>query len=193
MTRIQSLAVAVASVVSLVAASQACVAQSATSPGQNRDLAIEVTPAPKPSKRPQQGRVPVQVSLMSIGASTINIGQPVRFQVSSNKASFGHVYIANASGQVYLLGENIRLRARAPLVVPKPSLTLRASAPAGDNTVVFVATRERLPGFAGGATTTTPRDIQVSGAELLGRLDQQLSAFDRDDWGMTKMSVRVLP
>lgn len=177
--------------VALVTASETVQAQAATAPRENRDLAVEV--APKPPKRPQKAEVPVQVSLMSIGASTLNVGAPVRFQVSSNRASFGHVYVANTSGQVTLLCENIRLRAGDPVAVPRPGLILRAAAPAGDNRIVFVATRQRFAGFAGGATTTTPRDIQVGARELSGRLDEKLADLRRDDWGMTTMSVRVLP
>lgn len=163
-------------------------AGSAIAQTQLKDLQIEsARPRPKPNSA-----TPVNVSLTPIGAALVSVGSPVRFRASSSHAGFGHLYITNKSGKVVLLMENVRLKARQPIELPKSGLVLRAMPPAGDNTVLFLATRDRLTGFAGGAMTTTPTDIQVSGDGLINELTAKLSSRPRERWGFTTATIRVV-
>jgi hypothetical protein len=132
------------------------------------------------------------VGLASIGPSILHIGQPIRFRAWSNHSGFGHVYLANTSGKVMLLAENLPLRANRPVVLPARGLTIRAVAPAGDNTLVFVATHDRFNGFAGGVSTSAPVDLQTSADGLVQNLKAKLSATPDDDWGFTTVVVRVI-
>lgn len=166
-------------------------AGSAVAQTQLKDLQIE-SAKPQPQRPKPSSATPVNVSLTPIGAALVSIGSPVRFRASSSHKGYGHLYITNKSGKVVLLMENVRLKARQPIEVPKGGLVLRAMPPAGDNTVLFLATRDRLTGFAGGATTTTPTDIQVSGDGLINELTAKLSSRPRERWGFTTATIRVV-
>jgi hypothetical protein len=167
-----------------------------------RDLQIEQTaPAHHPHyhHRPQAAFVrpadrarPTHVGLTPIGPSILRIGQPIRFRAWSNHAGFGQVYLATASGKVMLLAENLPLRANRPVALPARGLTLRAVAPAGDDSLIFVATRARFNGFAGGVSTSAPIDLQTSAGGLIQDLKSRLSATPDDDWGFTTVVVRVV-
>jgi hypothetical protein len=79
--------------------------------------------------------------------------------------------------------------------LPSPTFSdssIRATPPAGDNAVVFVATRDRFAGFAGGVTTTTPTDIQVSAYDLHAQLQARLALLPRARWGITSITARVV-
>jgi len=157
-----------------------------------RDLVPEVAKPSRPKPKPPEAPVPVHASLMPIGPSMIRIGDPIRFQIRSNRSGFGHVYIVNSSGKTVLLVENLPLKAERSIEVPKAGLRIRASAPTGDNEVVFLATRDRFAGFAGGGTTTTPTDIQTSGAGLAAQIETRLSMTARERWALTHVTVRVV-
>ncbi len=158
----------------------------------SKDLVPEIAKPSRPKPKPAEAQVPVHASLMPIGPSTIRIGSPIRFQIRSNRSGFGHVYIVNSSGKTVLLVENLPLKAERAVEVPKAGLLIRASAPTGDNEVVFLATRDRFAGFAGGGTTTTPTDIQTSGAGLAAQLETRLAMTARDRWALTHVTVRVV-
>lgn len=159
---------------------------------RDKDLVPEIARPvkPKPSAA-AEAQVPVHASLLPVGPSMIRIGDPIRFRIRSNRSGFGHVYIVNSSGKTMLLAENLPLQANRLIEVPKAGLRLRASAPTGDNDVVFLATRDRFAGFAGGSTTSTPADIQTSGGGLAAQLETRLSATVRDRWALTHVTVRV--
>lgn len=169
------------------------IAASTGASAQTRDLTVEA-PAPTGAKpRPsRQPVLPVNVSLMPVGPSVVPVGSRIRLRIQSNNNGFGHLYVANASGKVVLLAENLPLRANRALDLPRGGMILRASPPTGDNVVHFLATRTRFPGFAGGTTTTTPLDIQVSSAALEPQLATRLSEAPRNQWGMTKVTIRVV-
>ncbi|MFL9827704.1 hypothetical protein [Rhodoplanes sp. SY1] len=154
-----------------------------------RDLSV-VSRGSKPASG--RGGRPVQVSLEPIGASVLRIGSPVRFRASSNQAGFGHLYMVGTSGRVVMVVENLPLGRRRTVELPKPGLLIRATAPAGDNSVLFAASRDRLAGFAGNGTTTTPAEIQTGANGLLGELTARLSKLPRGSWGLTTVNIKVV-
>jgi len=160
---------------------------------ETKDLQVEVAPH-KPWRRPPPPEYlgPVQVSLMPIGPSTLSIGQPLRFRMVSLAESFGHLYVLSASGRSQLWMENVRLHAGAPIIYPRPGLIVRASPPAGDEVVIFAATRSRIAGFlGGGGSSLTPYDLQYTHEALRAALQSQLNALPRDDWAIAEVSIRV--
>jgi hypothetical protein len=166
---------------------------------QSRDLQFETAPVvhhaprtdrPRPVAAPEIAG-PVHVGLVPIGPSVLRIGSLIRFKAWSNRTGFGHAYLATASGKVILVAENLPIRANRRIILPRPGLALRAVAPAGDDTLIFVSTRQRFAGFAGGAATNSPIDIQLTAEGLVSELKSRLSGAPSDDWGFTTVVVRV--
>ncbi len=159
---------------------------------QTRDLTIEATRpgANRPRPAPAQ-TLPVNVSLTPVGPSVLPIGSRLRLRVQSNNNGFGHLYIANASGKVVMLTENLPLRANRAVLLPRAGLVLRATPQTGDNVVYFLATRSRFPGFAGGGFSATPLDIQINAAQFEAQIATRLSDTPRNRWGSTKQTIRV--
>jgi hypothetical protein len=154
----------------------------------------DITPELPGSDWPWQGEVgnaPVSVSLLPIGPSVLALGDLIRLQATTNQDGFGHFYISNTSGKITLLAENLPMRANRAVELPRRDLLLRAAPPAGDNTVLFVATRDRLPGFGGGSTVVTPGDIQVTESGLVDRLTARLKDMPRTRWGYTTLVVSI--
>lgn len=158
-----------------------------------KDLNAEFKPSkPKPNPQPEaEPSSPVMVGLSPVGSSVLKMGSVIRFRVSSNHTGYGHLYITNASGNVVLIAENLRIKGGRPIDLPRDGVVLRAAPPIGDNDVLFLATRDRFSGFAGGKTTTTPTDLQVSGEGFLATLKSSLAEIPRDRWGYTDVIVRV--
>jgi hypothetical protein len=105
---------------------------------------------------------------------------------------FGHLYVFSASGRSQLWMENVRLHAGVPVYFPRPGQLIRATPPAGDEVVMFVATRSRIPGFLGGGSTSmTPIDLQYTHDGLRNALEAQLNSVSRDDWAVAEVTIRV--
>lgn len=161
-----------------------------------RDLTV-VTKPERPRPRPEAGgggsgvSGPVTVSLVPSGSPVIRIGDPIRFKVVSTHAGFGHVYAMSASGRVQLWAENLRLQAGVPVDLPRRGLAIVAAPPAGDETVLFVATRKRFQGFLGGSTTANPAELQITRDSLLPTLQGKLGVFPREHWGFAQLVIRV--
>lgn len=165
-----------------------------------RDLTV-VTRPERPGPRPEAGggsggggsgvSGPVTVSLVPSGSPVIRIGDPIRFKVVSTHAGFGHVYVMSASGRVQLWAENLRLQAGVPVDLPRRGLAIVAAPPAGDETVLFVATRKRFQGFLGGSTTANPAELQITRDSLLPTLQDKLGVFPREHWGFAQLVIRV--
>ncbi|MCW1841037.1 DUF4384 domain-containing protein [Prosthecomicrobium hirschii] len=161
-----------------------------------RDLTV-VTKPERPRPRPEAGgggsgvSGPVTVSLVPSGSPVIRIGDPIRFKVVSTHAGFGHVYVMSASGRVQLWAENLRLQAGVPVDLPRRGLAIVAAPPAGDETVLFVATRKRFQGFLGGSTTANPAELQITRDSLLPTLQGKLGVFPREHWGFAQLVIRV--
>ena len=156
-----------------------------------RDLDVETARPPRRRPRPApQPQRPVQVSLMPVGPSTIAIGQPIRFRMVSLSDGFGHLYVLSASGRTQVWLENARVRAGQPLRYPLQGKIVRASPPAGDEKLIFVATRGPIEGFTGRGTNV-PFDLQYMHESLRASLQQKLGLLPRDDWGFAEIGIRV--
>ena len=158
---------------------------------QQKDLNVEVAPShQRPTRlRPHVFR-PMQVSLQTIGSPVISIGQPLRFRMVSLSDGYGQLYVLSASGRTQLWLENVRLRAGLPITYPRPGLIVRAAPPAGDETLLFIATRAPLEGFVGG-TSGTPFDLQYTHDGLRAAVQQKLDAMPRSEWAIGELNVRV--
>jgi len=163
---------------------------------QGKDLQIEAAPPHwRPGRRPHRPAPvrPVEVSLTPVGSSTISIGQPLQFKVVSLAESYGHLYVFSASGRTQLWMENVRLHAGVRYIYPTRGQIIRAAPPAGDDTVLFVATRYRIAGFLGGArTSTTPFDLQYTHEGMKAALQSQLDALSRNDWAIAETTIRII-
>lgn len=169
--------------------SEARAQQAETSPA--RDLTVEAAkPVQRHPAKPHAGR-PMQASVMPIGPSTIAIGSPLRFKMAALANGYGHLYVLSASGRTQLWLENLRLRAGAPITYPSRGQIVRASAPAGDETILFVASRNPIDGFAGKGATTTPLDLQLTHEALRTAIEQKFSAIPRGDWAFAEIKIRV--
>ena len=166
---------------------------------QPKDLQVEEAPVHHPHHHPRPHPAPpppetgpVQVSLTPVGPSTLSIGEPIRFKMVSLANSYGHLYVFSASGRSQLWMENVRLYAGVPLYYPRPGQIVRAAPPAGDEIVMFVATRARIPGFLGGGSTSmTPVDLQYTHDAARDALQTQLNSVSRDDWAVAEVTIRV--
>ena len=164
---------------------------------QTKDLQVEQAPPHpypyhhhRPAPAPYSG--PVQASLMPIGSSTLAIGQPIRFKMVSLGDGYGNLYVLSASGRSQLWMENVRVHAGVPISFPRPGQIVRASPPAGDEVVLFVATRSRIEGFlGGGSTSNTPFDLQYTHDAFRSALQAQLDALPHEDWAVAELNIRV--
>jgi hypothetical protein len=156
-----------------------------------KDLQVEVNPSTSAAGVAETSG-PVQVSLMTVGPSVIEVGTPILLEAGSNRNGFGSLYIVGASGKVTMLAENVPVVGGKLVQFPESSLILRAAPPAGDDQVLFLVTRDRFDGFAGGKTTSTPVDVQVTGEGLNDELSGRLGDTPRDRWAFTTINVRVV-
>lgn len=157
----------------------------------NKDLTVESVPPGHRHKPRRHAARPVQVSLTPIGPSTIAVGEPLRFKMVSLTNGFGHLYVLSASGRTQLWLENVRLRAGQPIIYPRAGAIVRAAAPAGDETMIFVASRKPIDGFAGSGATTTPLDLQFTHEGFRAAMQQKFGAASREDWAFAEVSIRV--
>lgn len=149
----------------------------------DRDLTVEVIA--KPVSRPSVSLVPSRPAVLAIG-------EPFSVRLASTKKGYGHLYVLSASGKVQLWFENLPMRAHRRFSYPTKGLALRATPPAGDETVMFVVTRHRFKGFAGRSTTRTPLALQFDHASFRSALDQKTALLKRRHWASGSIVVRVL-
>jgi hypothetical protein len=138
--------------------------------------------------RPAAG--PLNVSLIPT-ASVVAIGTPLAVRVMATRQAYGHLYLLSASGKTQLLMENVPLVANRPASFPTRDLVLRAAAPAGDETIIFVASRAPIEGFAGGGVTRTPMQLQQTHQGLRSALDHMLQRAGRADYALAETVIRV--
>src|SRR5262249_47406542 len=97
----------------------------------------------------------------------------------------------SASGKTQLLMENVPLAGNRAASFPPRNLVLRASAPAGDETVVFVASRTPIQGLAGSGITRTPLQLQHTHQGLRQALQRILQNGAREDYAFAEAVIRV--
>lgn len=111
--------------------------------------------------------------------------------MTSTTPGYGHLYVLDASGKTQVWLENVRLRANQPIFYPRRGMVVRAAPPAGDETIVFVASRRRIAGFGGHATTSTPFDLQLSHEGFRAGLEEKFHGVPRREWAFTEVQIRI--
>lgn len=155
-----------------------------------RDLTVEPErPAHRPVAHP--ARRQVQVSLMPVGPSTLVIGEPMRFRMVSLADGFGHLYVLSASGRTQLWLENIPLRAGEPLRYPLRGQIVRATAPTGEETLIFAASRQPIDGFTGHGATSTAVDLPLTHEALRAAIADRFAGMARGDRAFAEIRVHV--
>jgi hypothetical protein len=134
---------------------------------------------------------PIHLSLVPTMPSVLAIGQPIGFQLRSTADGFGHLYVLSASGKVQLWFENLPVRKMHSVSYPCSGLQVRAAPPAGDETVIFVVTRERFEGFAGRGTTCSPLALQHTHTDFCEALRRKTARIERTRWAAVSSVIRV--
>lgn len=135
---------------------------------------------------------PLAASIMPVGGAVIRIGDPVRFRAVSTRDGWGYVYAIGASGRVTAWGEAIRLTAGRPVTLPLGGKVARAVPPAGEETIVFVASTRRLNGFFGGRAVSAPQELPVTRWALISTLDAELRTLPGGTAARTQAQVRIV-
>lgn len=135
---------------------------------------------------------PLAASVMAVGGAVIRIGDPVRFKAVSTRDGWGYVYAIGASGRVTAWGEAIRLSAGRPVTLPLGGKVARAVAPAGEETLVFVASTQRLNGFFGGRAVSSPQELPVTRWALTSTLDAELRLLPPGTATRTETQIRIV-
>jgi len=155
-----------------------------------RDLTVELAkPGASAAHRP--GRRAVHVSVMPVGPSSIAIGTPLGLRMVSTADGFGDLYVLSASGRTQVWLENVPLRAGEPIAYPRRGLIVRAAPPAGDETVIFVASRDRIEGFAGPGPLTAPLELEYTHESLRAAIQQRFRDIPRERWAFAEIQIRV--
>ena len=160
-------------------------------PHQTGGRDLVVTGAGPEHKATRASRRPVQVSIMTIGPSSIAIGSLLGFRMVSTTDGFGSFYVLSASGRTQAWLENTRLHAGEPIVYPRRGLIVRAAPPAGDDTMIFVAARDRMEGLTGPGVLTGPLDLQYTHASLRHAIQQRYRDIPRERWAFAEIRIRV--
>jgi hypothetical protein len=148
----------------------------------DRDLTVEIVA--------KAGRAP-GVAMMPTQPAVLSIGDRFGVRVSAAASGYGHLYALSASGKVQLWFENLPVRAHQRVSYPSNGLEMRATPPAGDDTVIFVFTRNRFDGFLGRTATRSPHALQFSHAAFRHALDGKIAMLQRRDWASVRTIVRV--
>jgi hypothetical protein len=153
-----------------------------------RDLTVETGQIEAPFDKTMR---PFNVSLIPTMPSVLTIGSRFGFRLKSTADGFGHLYALSASGKVQLWFENVPVRRMHTVSYPSSGLELRAAPPAGDETIIFVVTRDRLDGFAGRGTTRSPLALQYAQGAFNDALAQKTSTIERTQWASVSSMIRV--
>ena len=152
-----------------------------------------VAPPLPPPPRVVEVPEPFQVSVVATGQVPIRIGAEVRFRLSSETAGYASLYLIDPVNAVFALAENLPLGAgTTDYPLPDADFTLEASAPLGENQVIFLVTRDPLDGFSGTATLTSPVPLALPAAEFRSSLRSRTAALPRASWNRDEIMVRVV-
>jgi hypothetical protein len=175
--------------------------QTGTAWAQTKDLTVVSPDKPSASQKPAAATKPqsdnnepkLMVSLVPKGSTVIAVGDPYQFSIVSSQPSYGHVYVANASGKVQIWAENIKLASGKPVSIPPSGLKIVASPPSGDDKIYFFATRDRFKrGFFGGTTISKPADLQLNESTFLATMKSKLAKQKASRWAYTTQIIRVV-
>ena len=127
-------------------------------------------------------------------APPVMIGDALGFQLSSSQDGYGHLYLLNASDEVWVLAENLRLQANAQGIYPPldGGFVLRATPPAGVERVLLLVTRHPFVGFGRGAAAQGPVQLPLRAAEFLGDLNAATRGLREDAWVVVETRVEIV-
>ena len=137
---------------------------------------------------------PFAVGIAPDRAPPVVIGDALGFQLSSSQDGYGHLYLLNASDDVWVLAENFRLQANAQSLYPplNGGFVLRATPPAGVERVLLLVTRHPFVGFTRGAAARGPVQLPVRSAEFVGDLNEATQGLREDAWALVETRVEIV-
>jgi hypothetical protein len=159
-------------VLCLIAAALSANAQS------TRDLGVEGAPGP------------FVVSLIPSTEDNLKVGDTIELQLRSSARGYAHLYVLSASGKVQLWFENVPIDPSRPLSYPFNDAMIRATAPVGQEQLIFLVTRQPLAGFAKG-TVRTPRALRYSHDEFRSALAAKEQLLAEGSWALAEQFVTV--
>ena len=127
-------------------------------------------------------------------APPVAIGDNIGLKLSASADAYGHLYLMNASGRVFVLVENLRLPANVQVRYPEDNAgqTLRAQPPAGVERVVLLVTRHRFAGFSQGAAASGPVQIAVGAREFVSDLNAATRQLPKEDWTIMETRLQII-
>ena len=127
-------------------------------------------------------------------APPIRVGEKLGFTMSANARVHGHLYLLTASGSVVVLVENLPLKAGQRVGFPPANAgyELRARPPAGQERVVFLATRQPFSGFAGGAAKDGPVQIPVRARDFISQINTATRALPANTWSIVEERLTLV-
>jgi hypothetical protein len=129
-----------------------------------------------------------QVSIQSIVSQVVTVGQPFQFALKSNAGGFAHVYLLSASGKTKALAENLTLPPNGDRQIV---FKLLATAPAGKDKVLVLATKNRIQGFSRLRNPGQPATLRLAHGQFRAALDRKIRSLPRKDWSFAETFVLV--
>ena len=127
-------------------------------------------------------------------APPVVVGDAIGFRLSASTDGYGHLYLLNATDDVWVLAENLRLPAHAQRAFPPADggFVLRATPPAGVDRVLLLVTRHPFAGFAGGAAAQGPVQLPVRAARFVADLNAATGGLREDAWVVAETRVEIV-
>ena len=127
-------------------------------------------------------------------APPVAIGDEIGFSISANADAYGHLYLLNASGRVFVLVENLPLPANVQVRYPgdHAEYALRAQPPAGVERVVLLVTKHRFAGFSQGAAASGPVQIAVDARRFVSDLNAAARQLPDEDWTVVETRLQII-
>lgn len=127
-------------------------------------------------------------------APPVTIGDTLGFQMSSSQDGYGHLYLLNASDEVWVLAENLRLQANAQGIFPPldGGFALRATPPAGVERVLLLVTRHPFVGFGRGTAAQGPVQLPLRAAAFVADLNAATRGLREDAWVVVETRVEIV-
>lgn len=158
----------------------------------DRDLTPEIFPTSHGTASAHHNMHGVfHVGVLPIGPSSIAIGTPFALRMVSTADGFAGLYVLSASGRTQAWFENVRFHAGKSIVYPQRGVIVRATPPAGDETVILTVSRDRMEGFSGAFESAIPLDLQYTHEGLRAAIQQKFNELRRERWAFAEIQIRV--
>ena len=137
---------------------------------------------------------PFHVGIAPNRAPPVALGDILGFTLSSSVDGYGHLYLLNATDDVWVLAENVRLVADAQVLYPPPGggLVLRATPPVGVERILLLVTRHPFAGFAGGAASAGPVQLAGKAEEFITDLNATTQRLREENWALVETRVEIV-